>query len=154
MRLTPKWTATTEEAFGSSGKKGRVGELFVINTIRSWGWEVIDTESEKSLQLQGVDIIIKKPTWQNYYSVDVKNNMTDDGSFFIETAPDGWLFNKNKRSDRIWHCNPDTGWMAWYDRQRMQSFLITHRKFNIGILKINRFHKISFLTRSRGTTYE
>ena len=39
-RLVKHWTATTEEAFGKNGKKGREGELFVKKAIESWGWSL------------------------------------------------------------------------------------------------------------------
>ena len=74
-RLVKHWTATAEEAFGKSGKKGREGELFVKKAIESWGWSVTDNEEDYQSQVAGQDLWIQKPSWSNAYSIDVKNNL-------------------------------------------------------------------------------
>lgn len=122
-RLTSDWTKTAEEAYGKTGKQGFEGEVFVFNVIKSWGWECILHEDDKVLQMQGIDVEFKKPTWTYFYTADVKNNLRDDGIFFVEGGSYGWLFNTRKVSDRIWHCNPNTGWMAWYDREDMKKYI-------------------------------
>jgi len=55
-RLTDKWTPTLEEAFGESGKKGKLGEDYMMEVFKSWGWECELHESDKKLQMDGIDI--------------------------------------------------------------------------------------------------
>lgn len=119
-RLTKKWTPTLVEAFGASGAKGRRGELFVKHAIESWGWEVKDNEQSYEDQVAGRDLWIKKPEWNNFYSVDVKNNMDEMGAFYVD--PKEWS-NPKKKNDRFWHVNTTTGRMAWYSRQDMQYYI-------------------------------
>ena len=104
-RLTNEWTATLEGAYGEIGKEARNAELFVKEAIESWGWLVKDNESDYNDQVSGKDLLIKNPSWKNFYSVDVKNNMNDYGCFFVDSSLNGWLFKKTKTSDRIWHVN-------------------------------------------------
>lgn len=119
-RLTTKWTPTLVEAFGASGARGREGELFVKEAIESWGWEVKDNEESYDEQVAGCDLWLKKPEWANFYSIDVKNNLNKFGSFYVD--PSQWM-NPKKKNDRFWHVNVDTGWMAWYSREEMQSYI-------------------------------
>ena len=121
-RLTPEWTPTLNEAFGETGLKGREGELYVKQVIESWGWEVTDNESSHADQVAGRDLWIKKPEWSNFYSVDVKANMGENGSFYVD--PKQWMDPK-KKNDRFWHVNVKTGRMAWYARQDMQYYIQT-----------------------------
>jgi len=118
-RLTSEWTDTTEEAYGASGKKGRIGELFMKKVFESWGWAVEDCEDDKSLQTKGIDLYFKAPTWHNKYSCDVKSNMSKYGSFFVYAD---WLFNPKHINDRYFHVNPDTGWVAWYGTEEMKTW--------------------------------
>lgn len=122
-RLTPEWTDTLDEAFGESGKKGRLGEQFVADTLRSWGYEVYTHDNSRSHQLSGIDITFKKSNWFKSYTADVKHNINDNNSFQVDVSEDGWLFNAGKVSDRIWHCNVDKGLMAWYGRPEMKAYV-------------------------------
>lgn len=144
-RLTNEWTDTLEEAFGANGSKGRDGELFVIDAVCSWGWLVKDNETDYQEQVAGQDIWIKKPTWSNYYSVDVKANLDKYGNFYV--VPKEWL-NPKKRNHRFWHVNVDTGWMAWYDRIDMQEYIKSNNITNT--FKIGLKDKLPFeITRRR-----
>jgi hypothetical protein len=123
-RLVKHWTPDNEGAYGAKGKRGDEGETFVTGVINSWvGWECVNYRSDKSFQRAGIDIVFKKDTWKRSFSADVKNNISPSGSFCVEIDAKGWLFNPNKISNRIWHVNPDTGAMAWYDRKDMQAFI-------------------------------
>jgi len=148
-RLTEKWTFGLEEAFGEKGKKGTEGELFVKMVMESWQWKVDHYESEYDKQLSGKDLEFKNPKWHNKYSADVKHNITEYGAFYVETDDNGWLFNERKVSHRIWHCNKNTGWMAWYDREEMKNFIIENGLRNTGIFKIDTKMKLNFITRRR-----
>ena len=149
MRLTDEWTPTLEGAFGEVGKLARGAELFVKEAIESWGWEVKDNESGFADQVAGRDLLIKKPTWANFYSIDVKANMNEFGVFNVESNENGWLFNPKKKSDRIWHVNQNTGWMAWYGRNEMKQYIINNSLTNTGLVRILPTQKLSFITRSR-----
>ena len=116
-RLTDKWTPTLEEAFGESGKKGKLGEDYMMEVFKSWGWECELHESDKKLQMDGIDITFKNPKWFNSYTCDVKNNMNKYGTFYVH---EDWLFKG--KSDRIFHVNPDTNWIVWYERKQMQDY--------------------------------
>lgn len=118
-RITSQWTKTTAEAFGNTPavRKGRAGELFIIETMISWGWNVIDHECSREKQTKQIDIEFKDPNWANYYSGSIKANMDDYGNIYIY---DNWIHNTF--SDRIFHCNPKTRWMCWYDTKLMQQY--------------------------------
>lgn len=118
-RITSAWTKTTAEAFGNTPavRKGRLGELFIIDVMRGWGWDVIDYESDRKKQTEQIDIEFKDPRWANYYSGSIKANMDDYGNFYVYGS---WL--NNTFSDRIFHCNPKTGWLCWYDTKTMQNY--------------------------------
>lgn len=148
-RLTEVWIETLEEAFGQSGKLGREAELFVMKAVRSWGWKVTDHQDDKILQIAGIDISIQKPTWKNAYSVDVKGNMNHAGTFYVDTDPDGWLYNRRKRSHRVWHANPTTGWMAWYDREQMRVYLKEKGLYNTGLVAIRASEYPEFVSMSK-----
>ena len=116
-RLTPQWTETLDEAFGASGTKGRLGEEFLAEVFDSWGWEYTWHQDDRALQVKGIDFTFRKPSWYNSYTCDVKANMDKYGSFYVYKD---WLFKGE--SDRIFHVNPDTGWLCWYDRKEMQKW--------------------------------
>lgn len=127
-RLVQHWTETLEEAYGEAGKRGRDGELMLREALDKIGYETIDHESDFALQKAGIDISIKKPEWARFYTIDVKtgNSYIDMyGTIKIDLSRDGWLYNKSKKSDRIWHVNPDTGWSAFYDRKQMIAYIKT-----------------------------
>ena len=146
-RLVNHWTETTEEAFGARGKSGREGELWLAEVIKGWGWDVIDYEGDRSRQIRGHDIAIRKPEWKNFYTVDVKSNMRDDGSFYVETGKDGWLRNPKHTNHRVWHVNTRTGWMAWYDRKDMIDFLRQQGVLSDGLYLMTPAEGKRFITR-------
>lgn len=148
-RLTKEWTDTLVEAYGERGQKGEDGELFVKEALLSWGWLVKHYMKEYDKQLAGIDLEFKSLKWANWYTADVKNNMDDYGSFYVDTSDNGWLFSKTKKSDRIWHCNDKTGWMAWYGRQEMKDYLKKNSLVNSGSLKIEAHTKLNFITRKK-----
>jgi len=124
-RLTSEWTDTAEEAFGSTGAKGRIGELFMIEVFKKWGWEVSDEEDNKYYQTRGVDLQFRRPCWKKSYSCDVKNNMNEYGSFYVHKD---WLLNPRHINDRYFHVNPDTGWVAFYSAADMKTW---YRRYHI-----------------------
>ena len=126
IRATEEWTEKLEDAFIDNTKalKGRAGELLVIEAFTNWGYSVKDNESDMEAQKEGKDILIKKESWSRYYSIDVKANMNKDGVFYVDTSNKGWLFNSQKKSNRICHACVETRWIAWYDRQLMQTYCI------------------------------
>lgn len=116
-RLTNKWTDTLDEAFGETGTKGREGEEFLVEVLRSWGWDVEHHSDDRELQVQGIDVSFKSPKWQSSYTGDVKNNMDDFGSFYVYKE---WLYKI--KCDRVFHVNPKTGWIAYYGVPEMFEF--------------------------------
>lgn len=127
-RLVQHWTPTLEEAYGPAGKIGRDGELLLLEALNKAGFQTIDHESDFNLQKAGIDISIKKPEWARYYTVDVKTGnsfINKYGTLKIDLSRDGWLYNKSKTSDRVWHVNLVTGWSAFYDRKQMIAHIKT-----------------------------
>lgn len=126
-RITNKWTKTTAEAFGNTPavRRGRAGELLIIDALRSWGWEVVDHERNRAKQVKHIDIEFRSPTWAHFYSGSIKSNMDDDQNIFVY---DEWIHDTN--TDRIFHSNPTTGWFCWYDTTNMKSFF-RYNKDNI-----------------------
>ena len=116
-RLTPNLTESLEEAFGTPGVKGREGELFLIKVFESWDWDVKDHENDKKMQVKGIDLSFRNPSWMNFYTCDVKNNMDEYGCFFVYKD---WLYKI--KADRVFHVNPDTGWLAWYGVDEMREW--------------------------------
>lgn len=147
VRLTSEWKESTKEAFGVSGEKGDAGEMFLCKVFDDWGWDYILHSSSRYHQTKGIDISFKKPSWKNFYTADVKNNLNDSGNFFIETDPLGWLFKPTKTSDRIWHVNCDNGMMAWYDRNQMKNYIIECDLYDTGLMMFDR--KVDFVTKSK-----
>lgn len=144
-----KFDKSLEEKYGQSGVIGHNGEQFVANVLRSWKWDVFLTEDDITDQSSGVDIKFKSPKWSNPYTADIKSNMDDFGSFYIETDSQGWLFNNRKTSDRIWHCNPDTGWMAWYNRVDMQNYIKDNNLYNTGLYRVTPKQIKNLITRKQ-----
>lgn len=148
-RLTSKWTERAADAFGKSGAKGDRGEDFLAEVFQSWGWEYEQHPSSFSHQIGGVDISFKAPNWANWYTADVKANLDQYGSFYVETDKNGWLFNPKKVSHRIWHVNSDNGWMCWYDRKEMRQHIIRNGLSDSGLLKVTVKDNLPFLTRRK-----
>ena len=114
-RQTEEWTDTLDEAFGATGTKGRLGEEFMAKVFDSWGWKWRRNESDYQAQIEGKDIEFCKPGWRNFYSGDVKNNLNEYGTFYVHKD---WLFKV--KCDRIFHVNPDTGWITYYGVDQMR----------------------------------
>jgi hypothetical protein len=149
-RLTKEWTKAPEGAYGKTGAKGTIGERFVAETIASWGWFVELHEEDKAKQISGMDITFRNPNWKRSFTADVKANLDQYGNFLVDTSSEGWLFKSTKTSDRIWHCNSETGWMAWYGRAEMQEYILAMGRENTGLYKISNKDKIAFITRRKG----
>ena len=115
-RLTEEWTETLDEAFGEAGAKGRIGEEFMARVYDKWGWQWRRNESDYQAQIEGKDIEFRNPKWANFYSGDVKNNLNQYGTFYVHKD---WLFNV--KCDRIFHVNPDTGWITYYGVDDMRN---------------------------------
>ena len=113
-RLTSEWTPTLDEAF-DNGPKGREGEEYMARVFDFWGWSWRRNESDKMAQIEGRDIEFKSPNWARFYSGDVKNNMDEYGTIYVYK---NWLFKV--KCDRIFHVNPDTGWITYYGVSNMR----------------------------------
>lgn len=116
-RLTPKWTVSTELAFGLTGKRGREGELYFAKTLETANIPFEEFEDNILMQTQGIDFKVYNIT------IDVKSNLRSDGSFFIEKYINGWLHCDKKTNDIIVHLNPHVEGCVWYNREEMKSKL-------------------------------
>lgn len=124
-RLTNKWTATTTEAFGDNEqtRKGNLAELMYYKYAIPLYDEVQHFPSDRQKQLQGADIVLYQNHWSRPYTVDIKANMMNRGMFFVDTSPDGWLFNPRKTNDRVCHVCVETAWAIEYDANEMRKFI-------------------------------
>lgn len=122
-RLTPNWTKHVQQAYGQTGVKGFNGETWLATLLKEKGYDVTIHEDNKQLQLQGIDITVDRNDLPKPITIDVKANIKQDGTFFIETSKKGWLLNPKKTSNLIWHVDPTTGWTARYSRKTMVSVL-------------------------------
>jgi hypothetical protein len=136
-RLTSTWTNTAEQAYGLTGKIGRIGELCLATFLIEKGYHVTDHEESYTKQLQGIDLTITNRSFKRPFTIDVKANLRTDGVFFIETSQRGWLYNQQKVSDCIWHINPTTLNMAWYSRNKMKCAISLLKERNFESLKSN-----------------
>jgi len=125
-RLTKDWTKTTELAYGYTGKVGRTGEQWLAEILKERGYDVFDHEESHQQQVQGIDLTINGLNLSRPYTIDVKSNIKDDGTFFIEVSEKGWLRNPQKISDCIWHVNPNTKQTARYSRKKMKTFIVNN----------------------------
>lgn len=143
-RLTSAWTDTVTEAFGDTEqvRKGSTGEKFMCKVFDKWGWEWRLNESDRKAQNEGKDIEFRSPKWANFYSGDVKNNMDNYGTFEIH---ENWLFKVE--CDRIFHVNPDTGWVVWYSVEDMRKCYDTSKKY----MKITTKDRLPFMTARKVT---
>lgn len=143
-RLTEKWTETAAEAFGATGAKGDAGEEFLVEVYKSRGWIVHWKRSSRSAQLQGVDIILEKNGLT--CTIDVKNNLREDGVFFVETTPSGWLFNSKYINEFVVHVNPISRETVSYSRESMQNYIRNrYSNYKYKIISFNKGDDISFL---------
>lgn len=143
-RIVKNWTETTEEAFGESGKKGLKGELFFIDAYTDKGWTVLHYESDRIMQMCGIDVVLIGE--DVCYTVDVKANMREDESFYVETASDGWLFNEDYVNEFVSHVNADIKTIATYRKAKMQNYIkekYGDRKADLVL--INKDKKIAFI---------
>ena len=73
-------------------------------------------------KVKGIDVLLIREDGSTF-SVDVKNNLKPDNSFYVETDFDGWLFNPDYTNEFVSHVNPTTGVIATYLRKRMQDYI-------------------------------
>lgn len=126
-RATRRWTDKAAEAFkGDTGYKGDLGEDFVIDVLRRCGFKVESFASSKVHQIQGIDISVESELGK--YTADVKANLQQNGSFWVELDSGGWLYGPRKVSDRIIHTNVDTQDLVVYKRSEMIDWLRTKPK--------------------------
>lgn len=122
--MSKKFKKTLEEKYGKSGKKGSEGEEFFRRFYEAKGYIVIHNDDDVVLQSRGIDFCID--TGKGLYSVDVKNNLTEYNTIYVECLPDGWLFNPKKKSEFISHVNPLSQVIVTYRRIKMQMYLQEH----------------------------
>lgn len=123
-RLTNQWTETTAEAFGNSDsvRKGYKAEIMYYKYALPIYDRVEHCPSDKQKQLEGCDIVLFRKHWSRPYTVDVKGNLTKDGTFFVDCSETGGILDPRKTNDRICHVDVDSGWAFEYDRNHMSRY--------------------------------
>lgn len=137
-RLTSEWTLRSEQAFGATGKAGDEGENWTKKILEDCGYEVKFYPSDKEKQIAGIDIEL------NNVAIDIKSNLTDKDTFYVETKQSGWLFNPIKKSTVIWHVNPRNGKTYWYLRSDMIEYA-KKRRNGFELLKISKPSSLPFI---------
>lgn len=138
-----------ETVFGENGKRGREGELFVIEYL--WNVrkanKVTDHKDDSVKQNQGIDISFYKEGWAREYTVSVKNNLDKYGSFYVHDEI------KTNQADDQYHVNSDTGWIAHFRVADMKQFYSNQTnlatKDGNAYLKVTIKESPSFVRRSR-----
>lgn len=127
-RITSKFTPTKTGAFGDTIKtrKGDEGERIVYHYLKSIYDEVVYCEglNEEGKpyykeQINGIDFKFKKKEWRNFYTMDVKNNISKATNSFAVFVDE---LSKHK-NHRMMHVCTWSPWAVEYDRQEMISFL-------------------------------
>ena len=138
-RKTKKFTKKLEDAYvdPTNARKGREGELAVIELLRSYGFEVIDKESNQRLQSLGVDIVVEKDDKLRY--VDVKTNLTDAGDFYVYSDWNSW----KGKCDIIIHVNLTHNLFLWYNIADMRKI----HNFNVKFIKYDWFNPPNFVSK-------
>lgn len=126
-RITNKWTRghnALTKAYGRTHEaiKGELGEQLFYNWAKNY-YEQVFWNEEPHQQVSGADFYFKKARWPDFFSVDVKCNFYENGVFYIENHPLGWLRNPEKTSTWICHIRPSDKNSIWYRRQRMIQLL-------------------------------
>lgn len=135
-RIAPVWTKTTTEAFGdnSSTRKGIEAEIMYFEYAQSIYDDVEYFPDNYQMQIRGIDVRFMKAGWTRPYSTDVKGNMWEDGTFFIDNTEEGWLRNSRYINDRVCHICVHNGNAYEYDRvymmRRMNDFPRKLLEFN------------------------
>lgn len=119
--MSKKFNKTLEEKYGLSGKKGEAGETFFREFFEAKGYIVTHYVDDAVFQIKGIDFVLD--TGRGLYTVDVKNNLTEYNTIYVECLPDGWLFNPKKKSEFISHVNTEIGLVVSYRRTTMQNYL-------------------------------
>lgn len=121
-----------EEKFGSVGKKGNYGEIYLLKELKKM-YTVSDYRNDMAMQRRGIDFGITKPGWRREYTLDSKTNLyleSDWYAFKIElesAGKPGWLYDS--QADRIYHVNTYKGAYLYYNLPEMRSY-ITKRLSN------------------------
>jgi hypothetical protein len=138
MRLTNQWTKTSAEAFGKTGEAGDIGEDWIHTLLKENNLDVKAFPSDKKKQISGIDIEL------NGIGIDIKSNLTDLDTFYVEVKSTGWLLNECKTSEIIWHVNPRSGTTFWYKREDMVAYVKSNKpKFEL--LKIRNPRELNFI---------
>jgi hypothetical protein len=112
--------------YGVTGYKGEAGEIFMYNELQR-EYKVSDYRTNMILQSQGIDFGISKSEWRREYTLDVKNNLYIENSYYafkieIESAGKaGWFFTS--KADRIYHTNAYMKRYLYYDLNELRYFV-------------------------------
>ena len=112
--------------FGKTGYKGEAGEAFIYEVL-SHDQSVTDYRQDMVMQSQGIDFGIKKPDWRREYTLDSKNNLYIEKTYFafkVEIESDnkaGWFFSS--KADRIYHTNTYSGKYIYYDLNELRYYV-------------------------------
>lgn len=143
-RLTNKWTANTEAAFGEKGKRGRTGEVFVMEYLSEQGLEVVDHENDRKVQLSGIDLSFRATANTPYQTIDVKHNVNPQYTFWVEADAKGWLAKSS--ADWIYHVNVDKGAMAWYNPVHMRQHVQEEKLYGQKLVSFQHLDSPAFVT--------
>lgn len=115
-----------EARFGSVGAKGEAGENFLYSRLMQ-DYTVSDYRKDMIQQTQGIDFGIIKPNWRREYTLDVKNTLYIDNTYYafkIELEADGkpgWFFTS--KADRIYHTNAYCKKYLYYELNELRYYV-------------------------------
>ena len=112
--------------YGTTGIKGEAGEEFMYKMLQL-DYTVSDYRKDLIIQGQGIDFGIRRPEWNREYTLDVKNNLYLDSSYYafkieIQSGTEaGWFFTS--KADRIYHTNAYSGRYLYYNLNELRYFV-------------------------------
>ena len=118
-----------EKRFGKRGKKGDIGEKWLLKVLRESKQyeEVKDFSKEYKMQELGIDGSIKKKSWYRPYYYDCKHNLykKSNGTFqiYLEwtkkySGKPGWFHTSS--ANRIYHVSVKNNTSIFYDLKQMK----------------------------------
>lgn len=122
-RNTPKWTEELEAVYGNTQriKDSRLAELIVMKHFADQGHEVIDYQSDESMQRKGIDCGVIKNSVEVFYSV--KGNLKGDG-MAMPIEIEGLA---RCAAHRQIHVNVNTGYLISYPVTKMREWIMLNQ---------------------------
>lgn len=132
-RLTPNWTPSSTEAFGSFGQIGDRAEEIAHGVYEHRGYQLIRRACDYQKQILGIDLSGTDPSGR-IVKIDVKGNVRN-GVLYLELEKNGkagWLLDQTKTYTHVCHVDLGQPCVIW---QYKRVHMLQHYYTNYDILK-------------------